>query len=494
MSITLISSRIKSQQRHRNHWWERFSALIVLSNFLLVLFDLSYIPLRDFWLQGKIRLLEIPIAENEFFLLTIPLPNITNLYDPVKGIEPHIFTVSYLQTVDLINSSLENPDLETQLQQLRNLSVTMIDSNPFEIANKTGSLEKIKNKIRLQIFGKKNLSLSAKQAFEEFWSSSYLAEDTETKLKFFNTEIRPLMENNYYRPRGENGLPVDRFALIDLPFMVIFAIEFLLRTRYISRHRSDVSWWDAVFWRWYDLFLLLPVWRWLRVITTIIRLHQARLINLGSIQRQISRGFVASIAEDLTEVVVVRVINQMQDSIRRGDISSFLAQSATKPYIDLNNTNEIAELAKLMAQMTVYQVMPQIRPDIETLLQHNLGKVIKQIPAYQGLQLVPGMEQLQKNLAKQVTREIYQVVYQSLNNVLEEDPVNDKLIEQLISNLTEALGSQIQAQDTLEKVQYLLDAMLEEIKINYVKRLSSQDVEAIMEATRAIHQRTSRAN
>ena len=31
-------------------------ALVATLNLLLVLFDLSYVPLRDFWLQGNIRL------------------------------------------------------------------------------------------------------------------------------------------------------------------------------------------------------------------------------------------------------------------------------------------------------------------------------------------------------------------------------------------------------------------------------------------------------
>ena len=466
-------------------------ALIVLLNFLLVVFDLSYIPLRDFWLQGKIRLFELPIVRSEGLLLKIPLPPITKWYDPVKAIEPHEDTISYLEKVDrLVNDGLDAADAEEQLKHLRNLSITMIEDNPFVIANKTGTLEKIKNRMRGQIFGEQDRSFSAKQAFEQFWSESYLAEDTQAKLNFFNTEIRPLMETNYYRPKGENGLPIDQFGCLDVPFFAIFLMEFLGRTRYISRNRRGVSWWDAVLWRWYDLFLLVPLWRWLRGITVIIRLHQTQLLNLSSVRKQISQGFVAGIAEDMTEVVVVRVINQMQEAIRQGDLSRFIAQRNLKPYIDLNDINETAELTKLVAQLAVNQVIPQIRPDIEALLQHNLGKVIKQTPAYQGLQFLPGMEQLQNNLAKQVISQIYQASYQFLNSALEEDPVNEKLLEQLISNLTEALGSQIKAQETLEKVQYLLDAMLEEIKINYVERLSSEDVEAILEATRAIRQRS----
>ncbi|MGF1481556.1 MAG: hypothetical protein ACFB4I_19080 [Cyanophyceae cyanobacterium] len=37
-------------------WWDRVVAIAAALNLLLVLFDLTYIPLRDFWLQGRVRL------------------------------------------------------------------------------------------------------------------------------------------------------------------------------------------------------------------------------------------------------------------------------------------------------------------------------------------------------------------------------------------------------------------------------------------------------
>jgi hypothetical protein len=36
---------------HRNLWFERLIAILALLNLCLVFFDLTYIPLRDFYLQ-----------------------------------------------------------------------------------------------------------------------------------------------------------------------------------------------------------------------------------------------------------------------------------------------------------------------------------------------------------------------------------------------------------------------------------------------------------
>jgi hypothetical protein len=486
-------TKTKSQAR-RNLWFERVMASLALVNLLLVLFDLSYIPLRNFWLQGKIQVLGFTLGQIRFpgFTVEIPLPPIAQWYDPIKGIEPYRDTQQYLKRVDdlenqMLATGLQSPQVTVILQDLRRRSEEMIDTNPFQLANKTGTLERIKNRMREQVF--KNRDASAKESFRVFWSQQYLAANNrERGLGFFNNEIRPLIETNYFRPIAESGEFVNRFWLIDIWFVIPFALEFLARTWFISRRHTGVSWLDAMLWRWYDIFLLLPVFRWLRIIPVTIRLNQAEWLDLDPIQKQISQGFVASIAEDLTEVVVVRVINQVQSSIRDGDITKWLSQREVRPYIDLNNTDEVAALTTIIMQLVVYQVLPKIRPDLEALLQHHLEKALNQSPAYQGLQKVPGMEQLQHELAGRLVKEISQAVYDGINSAMEPDPVGDQLFRRLIEHLSEALGSEIQAKQTLQKIQSLLTDLLEEIKINYVERLSEEDLEEVLEQTRAIRQ------
>jgi hypothetical protein len=486
-------TKTKSQAR-RNLWFERVMASLALVNLLLVLFDLSYIPLRNFWLQGKIQVLGFTLGQIRFpgFTVEIPLPPIAQWYDPIKGIEPYRDTQQYLKRVDdlenqMLATGLQSPQVTVILQDLRRRSEEMIDTNPFQLANKTGTLERIKNRMREQVF--KNRDASAKESFRVFWSQQYLAANNrERGLGFFNNEIRPLIETNYFRPIAESGEFVNRFWLIDIWFVIPFALEFLARTWFISRRHTGVSWLDAMLWRWYDIFLLLPVFRWLRIIPVTIRLNQAEWLDLDPIQKQISQGFVASIAEDLTEVVVVRVINQVQSSIRDGDITKWLSQREVRPYIDLNNTDEVAALTTIIMQLVVYQVLPKIRPDLEALLQHHLEKALNQSPAYQGLQKVPGMEQLQHELAGRLVKEISQAVYDGINSAMETDPVGDQLFRRLIEHLSEALGSEIQAKQTLQKIQSLLTDLLEEIKINYVERLSEEDLEEVLEQTRAIRQ------
>lgn len=482
------------RQARRSLWFERVMALLALVNLLLVLFDLSYIPLRDFWLNKRIQLLGFTLGQLRFpgVTLEVPLPPITEWYDPIKAIEPYRDTQQYLETVDKLANQMyttgaRSPQVAPILEDLRRQSEEIVDTNPFALANKTGTLERIKNRMRQHVF--QTMDASSKEAFRQFWSQDYLVTNgAEQQLRFFNREIRPLIATNYFRPIGENGEFIDRFWLIDIWFVIPFGVEFLARTWLISRRHVGVSWLDAMLWRWYDIFLLLPFWRWLRIIPVTIRLNQAELIDLDRIQKQFSQGFVATIAEDLTEVIVIRVINQMQGSIRRGDIAKLLSQRDVRPYIDINNTDEVATLTTMLLHLMVERVLPKIRPDVEALLQHNLDKILTQAPAYQGLSQVPGLEQLQHQLTERLTKEISQALYEGLNNALVADPVGDELFRRLVTHLTEALGSEIQAKQTLQNIQSLLTDLLEEVKINYVERLSEEDLESVLEQTRALRQ------
>lgn len=470
----------------RNLWFERLIALAATANLGLVIFNLSYIPWRDFWLQGTLQVFDLKIQ--------IPLPPITKWYDPLKGIEPYRETKAYLETVDRLQAqlnapnSLQSPQVEETLQELRRKSNEMIDTNPFQIANKSGTLEKIKNRMRNRLQRE-----SARDSFRIFWTQEHLAKfGTEKELEFFNNQIRPLIETNYFRQIGENGEFVDLFFWrIDQWFALLFGLEFLARTYYISRRRTGVKWTDAMLWRWYDLFLILPIYwvqPWMglwRIIPVMLRLDDAKLIKLERIRDQINRGVVANFAEEITEVVVVQVIDQMQGAIKRGEVGRWLTQS-NRPYIDLNNTNEVEAIAEIITKLVVYRIIPKIQPDLEAILRHNIESILNKLPAYRSFQGIPGLGSVPAQLTDKLVAEISQALYQTLTAGVE-DLEGAKLTAQLVQHMGEAIAGEAKNQHTLEQLQTLLVDMLEEIKINYVERLSQEDIEAVLEQTRSLH-------
>jgi hypothetical protein len=458
--------------KQRNLWFERFMAVAATVNLCVILFDLSYVPWRDFYLRK--------------------LPQITKIYDPIKGIEPYRDTKNYLETVKALEeqvrqTGLQSPQVNSRLEEIRRLSNEMIDTNPFAGVNKSGTLEKIKNRIRDRISKK-----SAKQSFATFWSQPYLSQNGwDQEISFFNQRIRPLIASNYYRQIGENGEFVDNFGIIDLPFMILFGLELLGRTFFLRRQHPGLSWLEAVLWRWYDLFLLLPFWRYLRILPVIIRLDQAQLLNLHPVRQQINQGVVANFAEELTEIVVVRVINQVQGSIRRGELTRWLSQQENlRPYIDINNVNEVEAIAGLLVKTIVYQVLPDIQPAIVAILRHNIQTVFHQVPVYRNLQNLPGVGQAQTQLSEQLATQITTNLYKTLVSAVE-DPVGAKLTSQLVQSFSDALGSQIKEKHILSEIQSLLFDFLEEIKLNYVQRFSQEDIDQIIEQTRKLRTQVS---
>jgi len=495
-------------------WLERFMAILILINYLLVIFDLSYIPLRDFWLQGRVQL-TVKIGPFQKRIPREPLRvlpiSIAPWYDWVKGIEPYRSTEQYLERVDqLIQKVALNPEtiegkqavskdkptlkpgekshtVEEILADLRERSADMIQTNPFQLANKTGALETIKNRMRSRVFGTTNAS--ATQAFNKFWTKEYLLQNGfSNELMFFYREIRPLIETNYFRSWGENGQPINNFPLIDFPFFVIFLADFLIRTRLISFRYPEVSWFDAMLWRWYDAFLFIPVFRWLRIIPLMIHLDQAELIDLKKIRSQAVQGFVAIIAQEMTEVLVIRIIDQIQDLIRQGKLSEILSKQGQKAYLDINEKNEIVEITRIVSQVMLEKVLPQIQPDVEKFLIYNIEQILSQSTPYQQLQVLPGVRSLQTQMMNQIIGQLYERTLEALQSLLKQDPVFDELLENLVENLRQTTHREMTAKQSLSTIETLLTELMEEVKINYVKELSQTDIDRIIEESRALRQ------
>ncbi|MGB3559464.1 MAG: hypothetical protein WBD58_10285 [Geitlerinemataceae cyanobacterium] len=485
----IASKRNRKTPRHIL-WFEKAMAAIASVNLGLVLFDLSYVPYRDLYVR---RFCLVPTV-------CFQLPSSWHqYYDKKKGIEPHRETQNYLQTVDALKNQvqqtgIDSPEVEPILAQLRQMSTQMIDENPFQIANKTGTLERLKNRMRDRMGND-----SSKQAFNQFWNPLYLtAKNWNREISFFENNIRPYIASNYFRRYSETGEFVNKFWQIDLMFNLLFAIEFITRTRLISRRFIGVKWIpDALLWRWYDVFLILPfslpfplmnpAWGLMRVLPVTIRLGQAKLVNLNPLWRQINRGIIANFASALTEIVIIQTIDQLQNAIRN-DLQTWLTNSVQKRYIDLNNVNEIEAISGRLVKLSVYQVLPKIKPDLEEALRYSVKKGLAAIPMYQELDRIPGIGNLSKTLTEQMVDGILKNVYDLLTASIE-DPQGAQLTSQLVQSFSDALICELKQGVNLQEMQILMCEFLDEVKINYVKRLEEEDIEQLIAETEKLHQR-----
>ncbi|MFK8184299.1 MAG: hypothetical protein AB8B99_13075 [Phormidesmis sp.] len=461
MTLSPIKAR-KVKRRSPATLFERIMAAIAFLNLLIVLFDLSYIRFRDTYLN------------------VLPAPTVW-YGETFKGIEPDRTTVRYLKLVDSFQGQAGENEARASrlLAQLREESVAIVDEDPFAVAGKSGTLARIKNEMRDRME-----TDSSKAAFRQFWSTTNLtAERIDSELAFFDAKIRPLMKTNYFRGISETGNPIDLFWRIDIWFMGIFAAEFLLRTLVLSRRHPNTTWIDAMLWRIYDVPLFIGFWRWLRFIPVALRLHQARWLNLEPARNRASRALVSQFAVELTEIVMLRVIDQAQQFVRTGDINRWLlAATDRSQYVDINGVDEVQTITKRLSDVVAYQVLPKVKPEIDALLQHSVVGALQQAPAYQGLKFMPGFDDLSAQIARQVVAEISKTLVGTLQNVVA-DEKGAELTSDLIAKFGDQLRLEIQNAATMDELRTLICDLLEEIKINYVEGVAKEDL-AQMQAAR----------
>ncbi|MGF1481384.1 MAG: hypothetical protein ACFB4I_18195 [Cyanophyceae cyanobacterium] len=459
MSLNQKSARSTS-------WLARLMALLALLNLVLVLFNLSYIPNRIVYWEIS--------------------PRFTQEYDRFRGIQPHPVTQDYLAHVDALEQlapdDWQTPPAEELLAELRTLSRQLVLESPLAGANANSILEKIRSTMRDRLGTE-----PAPVAFEQFWSADYLNQSGEQELNFFDTQIRHLLETNYYRDVDRFGKYVDWFWLLDLPFIILFALDFLIRSFIISRRNPQLNWLEAMLRRWYDLFLLLPLWQWLRILPVAIRLYQTNLLNLEPIRAQINYDVAINFAEDIAKVVGVRAIDQVQKAVSSGAAADWLFHpEARRPYHTVNDIDEVKAIASRLVDVSVYDVLPQIQPDVEALLNYSLQSSFKQLPASQ-LQALPGVSDLSRQIAQNIAQELSHAAYSNLKTTLE-DPVVAELTNRLIVHFRDVLESELQKRANLRDLENLLVDMLEEIKINYVKGIEEDGVDKLKEETDRLEQ------
>ena len=486
---------------------------------------------RNFWsqkyLEGKWREELEFFDTNIGFLIDFYEPKL--FYDPIKGIEPYRSTQAYLRTVAKLEThiqeeGLDSPVIEPLLEDLREYSIEMIENNPFQVAKKPGNLEEIKYRIRRHIYYREPdysypdytpiklvnstiyfvldllapevlwASKSSKEAFRRFWSEENLRRHGwQEELAFFDKEIRFLLQANYYRHIGIYSDPINRFWLLDIPWIAFFLVEILARTWWTSHRQRELTWGQALAERWYDIFLVLPFWRWLRVISVVMRLDRVQFPDMDPIRAKIGQSFVGSFAGEITTTVVVRVIDQLQEAVEQGELAKALLEPSKEPkrkYININEVNEIQAIGNRLMQITVSQVLPTIQPELEAFLRYQIESAMKKSSLYLRIQRLPGLGRFPDQIAEGLVSQVSKLISQGPQNAYnasqnaQPDPIATELSERLASKFSSAIRDELQREHTIEELQSLLSDLLEEIKINYVQKLTKAEVEKIAPATK----------
>lgn len=451
---------------HWRHRWAQGVTLMILVNLLLVLFNLTYVPFRQIYLRY--------------------LPALVSVYDPIKGIDPHFVTQKYLAEIENLRSQiarvgLVDPATKSVLSRLQQQSIPLIRENPFLDANQVTTFAQLKQHLR-QFTGE----ASAQTALAQFWQVDYLQRTGWAEADAFLTErIEPLLRQTYFRETLPTGQYVDRFWRIDILFVIFFGSELLLRTFVISREQLGTSWSDALARRWYELPLILPFWRWLRLFPATIRLHRTQLFKTGRLVDQITREPAAYLSDRAAKYLIVQLINQVQVSVQAGTL---LDAFTAKPYsTKVGDSKKLDQITDRIVQLIVLRVMPTVKPDLEVLLRHSLHQALISDRLYDGLLQIPGLDVLPMEALDGMADYLSQATCDVLANAYTDEAGKTRL-DQLSRSFRYALGKELQNGANSKELQTLVSDLLEEFKLNYIQRSQKKDPEMTLQEVDDLHQ------
>ena len=434
--------------RERRRWfslpllWDGFMVYLALVNLVWIAFDFTYFWFRPAYLTH--------------------VPRVAGYYDRVKGVEPHPFTERYLILVEQARQALEDgagPEaLEAPLGALRSMSLQMLDEDPIARGGRGGGLRTIRHWIVTDAGLPPAAAVDREavdDAFRQFWS--YDPGALPRRLELFDERIRPILTPNFFRLYDpDSGKPEDHAWLIDLPFLCIFALEFLVRWGVAVRRRRLRAWYLFPLFNWYDVLGLIPyfrLFRLFRVVSIYLRLHRSEMTSIG--QDAVSRTvrFVArAISEEITDLVTLRILEQTQAKVSGGVYSQVIRDG-----IEGQRDVIRAGLADTLSNVATDE---DLRARAREFLQLNLRQSVESARAVRG---IPLPDAVLRRLMVGIGDAVFDSLVQTVADTVQ-DERGRELIEAIVDQVLDAFLADAGGAEVERILQAVIVEMLERTK------------------------------
>ncbi|SKB13167.1 conserved membrane hypothetical protein [Planktothrix sp. PCC 11201] len=457
--------------------------------------------------------------KNIRFLILFNEPSLT--YDIIKGIEPDRLTQSYLVKVSELKvylkyNGLDTPKSQALLKELRESSAKIIDRSYFlQLEHNLGPLTAAKYRMIDHIYSRdpkvttrltptlkflykiKLLNFlapeliwsdrSSRQAFYVFWSVENLEKQGwEKELEFFENDIQDLMESFYFRQLSLNGQFVNRFWLIDLPWINLFFLIFLMEIYVLRSRQPQLTLREAILKLWYYVFLLIPKLLFLRFISAIYHLNRANFPSLQPTIDYLKLKIIYSFAQELVQVLVNQGVDKIQNFVKQGSLKKLVNppssyQSISLEAIELESQSPPG-ISNQIVEITISKVLPTIRPELEAYLHYQVTNSIQQSLIYKGLNKIPLIGHLPQQVADSVVKKIAITISESPKKSLEAgknkppDFIAMQLQKRLTRQFVDTLRMELQKEQIVDDAELILVKWLEGLKSNRVKDLAAKQI------------------
>ncbi len=418
--------------------WDVAMVNLAALNLCLLCFDVSYLWLRSWYLDH--------------------VPVVAGVYDPVKGIDPDPLIERYLGRVEKLAATVPG-GRQAILAELRQLDAELDRYQPFLRSGQYRELRVIEARIREHVgdlVGVEGSDLPVEGLLNRLWTPANAAELGRT-LEFFDAEIRPVFRLAYRRELDRTGEYADYGWLVDLPFLVLFSIEFYGRWIAAVRRRTYPRWFVFPILHWYDFLGILPfpelrIFRLFRIGSIYLRLSRSDHSRVGDDVLSRSARYVADVAsEEISAKTTVWILEDIQAKIDAG-----VHRRIIRGVLDQRQAAIARSLADGVRRVIGAQ---SFRADARQFLDANLERAADGSPS---LRRIPLPKALLRPLVGAVGRIVFDATLETLGETLDSADGRraleemlagavDGLVEELTEGEMEALFSEL-VQDSLEQM------------------------------------------
>ncbi len=423
--------------------WDLFMVWVALINLSLIAFDLSYLWMRPLYLHY--------------------VPVVPRVYDRVLGIEPHPITSQLIAQTDSAAQLLEldpgSAQLKPQLDDSAALTRDVLAGNVFDRSGQQRSQiiigRVIGDELELTTSDLFRLEI-LEQACRSFWSGS--PDLLRHRFALFDQEIRPLLAQNYYREFNIFGRLTNHFWLIDLPFLILFWVEFNTRWVLALRRRTYARWFFFPIFNWYDLLGLIPlqefrVFRLLRGVSMYMRLRRSKLSSVGrDYLSRIVVYFSTIITEEISDRVALKILEDYEEEIRDGTHLRIVESTFGSRRTEIE--------AALVEHVRLLLTDERINENMRTILELNLERAIESSDA---LRSVPLPNAILLPVVRGVGEVILDTTLETVSTTLD-SVEGDEAIRQLATSIVDALLESPALEETLVLTEEITIQVIEHMK------------------------------
>jgi len=412
-------------------------------NLVLLLFDFTYLRLRGFWASHA--------------------PALVRLYDPVKGIETNPFTARYVEVARELAATTDAARVEGLRGELGRLGREAVDHRPFERAGQVQEIRAFDQRLRSFVARRDGLDparLSVPEALDRLWRSGGEGELAATQA-FFAAELEPILVRNYLRSYDRDGELVDRGWLVDLPFLLLFSVEFYGQWLLAYRRRQYSEWWIYPLVRWYDFLGIMPlpqfrIFRLFRIGSIYVRLRRSQYSSVGDDVVSRAVGQVARmVTEEVTDRVTVRILSASQEALA-GGIQARITRAVVGPRRDLLTRELSAAVERAVGDS-------ETRATARKLLDQALERASTSADSLRNLPLPRAVVE---PVVLAAGRAVFDSIFQTLGATLREESgrraleaLVGEVVDGLIAEFTSGTGEKLLREALVETLDHVKSAV-----------------------------------